>query len=170
MELKLCIGSIILSSSHVLIVPLWNWNWSNWFRLLLSESVLIVPLWNWNYLLSIRRSAGHQVLIVPLWNWNFAEAAFLKRLRLVLIVPLWNWNSGCWWFDELLKRSNRTFMELKLMIACAVSKLMSCSNRTFMELKLGREFEPHLSHTVLIVPLWNWNCGKGVWWQREDKF
>ena len=55
----------------------------------------------------------------------------------------------------VLKRFNRTFMELKCCYWCCCQCWQRCFNRTFMELKLV------LSHifrnllTVLIVPLWN---------------
>ena len=33
-------------------------------------TVLIVPLWNWNYTMIAYESTANGVLIVPLWNWN----------------------------------------------------------------------------------------------------
>ena len=65
------------------------------------------------------RAKGGFVLIAPLWNWNERSQS--------------SWTS-CW-------RSNRTFMELKLMVA------------------------PYFTAAcmVLIAPLWNWNGCRGPW-------
>ena len=48
MELKLkrMVGNLL--RAYVLIVPLWNWNWTERGRTAVTETVLIVPLWNWN--------------------------------------------------------------------------------------------------------------------------
>ena len=48
MELKWRAWTLSLTSSFVLIVPLWNWNIVEALGLLGSLWVLIVPLWNWN--------------------------------------------------------------------------------------------------------------------------
>ena len=52
-------------------------------------------------------------------------------------------------------RSNRTFMELKYEGSIGLLQSEYGSNRTFMELKLARQTANHISHIVLIVPLWN---------------
>ena len=39
--------------SFVLIVPLWNWNKTGKYSLVIDKYVLIVPLWNWNWVLCI---------------------------------------------------------------------------------------------------------------------
>ena len=57
--------------------------------------------------------------------------------------------------DSSLTRSNRTFMELKLLWESFNSQRARRSNRTFMELKwLNPCFLYHRSY-VLIAPLWN---------------
>ena len=75
------------------------------------------------------------VLIVPLWNWNRDRHTIMTAVGIVLIVPLWNWNSVGREVAFAFKRSNRTFMELKLLTLIGYL----------------------LSLLVLIVPLWNWN-------------
>ena len=59
-----------------------------------------------------------------------------------------------------VKCSNRTFMELKLLLA--FSRLRAClrSNRTFMELKSIKRLLSPSRRCVLIAPLWNWNGAK----------
>ena len=53
-------------------------------------------------------------------------------------------------------RSNRTFMELKLLMETALTKRRERSNRTFMELKPFKSLSSILNTMgVLIVPLWN---------------
>ena len=76
------------------------------------------------------------VLIVPLWNWNRIYAKFAS-------------------FEPLC--SNRTFMELKLVLFALSHSAFKGSNRTFMELKYCRRTYSPLLVLVLIVPLWNWN-------------
>ena len=54
----------------------------------------------------------------------------------VLIVPLWNWNNETFKLGyNGFSRSNRTFMELKLLSLWKYTIEIVCSNRTFMELK-----------------------------------
>ena len=52
-------------------------------------------------------------------------------------------------------RSNRTFMELKLMTLAPRFLLFYRSNRTFMELKYIKEIQTKTTISVLIAPLWN---------------
>ena len=54
-----------------------------------------------------------------------------------------------------LHRSNRTFMELKLVILFLHVNTIYRSNRTFMELKLTLVIYKTITQHVLIVPLWN---------------
>ena len=120
---------------HVLIVPLWNWNYVNYSdleRVISSSNRTFMEL---KFSGPSSFTEGASVLIVPLWNWNqinqalagdamrsnrtFMELKFgeygSNSLRPhVLIVPLWNWNMirpGSRTVN--LARSNRTFMELK---------------------------------------------------------
>ena len=52
--------------------------------------------------------------------------------------------------------SNRTFMELKLVLSLPVLFARLRSNRTFMELKLAKTLKLFVcSVKVLIAPLWN---------------
>ena len=51
--------------------------------------------------------------------------------------------------------SNRTFMELKLIILFYAVFFFCCSNRTFMELKWAIGCIYATEGGVLIVPLWN---------------
>ena len=104
----------VLNSSDVLIVPLWNWNWTTTEEFRTAFGVLIVPLWNWNYsrkfnvsmntclnrtFMELKRlyvsliNSVNAVLIVPLWNWNMQGHWQHLRPKVVLIVPLWNWNA-----------------------------------------------------------------------------
>ena len=57
-----------------------------------------------------------QVLIVPLWNWNMTMVHEIMHGMKVLIVPLWNWNSSTINGYDKSFGSNRTFMELKLIM------------------------------------------------------
>ena len=52
-------------------------------------------------------------------------------------------------------RSNRTFMELKLVKKLKKHFLSMSSNRTFMELKFEMSESVQTKQYVLIVPLWN---------------
>ena len=105
------------------------------------------------------RTEPSTVLIVPLWNWNMVPAAHPSCVSIVLIVPLWNWNicggEGGW----CAICSNRTFMELKLLLSQLIEIRQICSNRTFMELKFIGNITELSVLIVLIVPLWNWNLG-----------
>ena len=56
---------------------------------------------------------------------------------------------------ENIKRSNRTFMELKHRTYQGISTKYQRSNRTFMELKPYSVTPEMKSGRVLIVPLWN---------------
>ena len=58
-------------------------------------------------------------------------------------------------FECISSGSNRTFMELKLMILFYAVFFFFCSNRTFMELKWAFISSCLRSINVLIVPLWN---------------
>ena len=51
--------------------------------------------------------------------------------------------------------SNRTFMELKWYHSLSAIYAQTCSNRTFMELKWFTPQGTLLDTLVLIVPLWN---------------
>ena len=51
--------------------------------------------------------------------------------------------------------SNRTFMELKSSYIASNCLLLLCSNRTFMELKSMEGTPALLPGSVLIAPLWN---------------
>ena len=51
--------------------------------------------------------------------------------------------------------SNRTFMELKLIIRFKLLMYLVGSNRTFMELKSRLKIDNTPNEDVLIVPLWN---------------
>ena len=126
----------------------------------LLQFVLIVPLWNWNTVISFVEIFGRFVLIVPLWNWNRSYRS---------TVAEW----PCF---------NRTFMELKWIIATWYQQdkhvlivplwnwnlehvvlvgLVVRFNRTFMELKCGKAVSLSDGSIVLIVPLWNWNSESG---------
>ena len=52
-------------------------------------------------------------------------------------------------------RSNRTFMELKLLNAGENIGFSASSNRTFMELKFVLHSQIRIQTSVLIAPLWN---------------
>ena len=56
---------------------------------------------------------------------------------------------------RLMLRSNRTFMELKLLDAGENIGFSVGSNRTFMELKYSKGENTGLCLSVLIAPLWN---------------
>ena len=110
-----------------------------WFQILSGLRhlpVLIVPLWNWNRGAGSLSRTKFAVLIVPLWNWNNDWHRLLVKYNKVLIVPLWNWNEGHQSHYRKPWRSNRTFMELKLVRHPNRECRKMCSNRTFMELKL----------------------------------
>ena len=156
MELKQIKGSGNTVRQVVLIVPLWNWNYkevenrtalkssNRTFMELkrkfasvrnVSISVLIVPLWNWNVCRYYFFVEVFPVLIVPLWNWNLQMVHIVVTLLLVLIVPLWNWNVDDADRGYFGNGSNRTFMELKRVVAAVTLVVLKSSNRTFMELK-----------------------------------
>ena len=142
----------------VLIVPLWNWNTGVLMFRGRCRFVLIVPLWNWNkskiYNIFFNQRSNRTfmelklptpsfarmylaVLIVPLWNWNVRFRRSMRKTLNVLIVPLWNWNEEKGILDKRHSCSNRTFMELKWLIAFCCCINFCCSNRTFMELKFN---------------------------------
>ena len=78
------------SSSQVLIVPLWNWNYKALSVVNLLNLVLIVPLWNWNV------GVVHVVVIKKSFNRTFMELKFPIISNLSIVISF-----------------NRTFMELK---------------------------------------------------------
>ena len=113
MELKFCMLLPPMLVFPVLIVPLWNWNYTAVQQSFPQKSVLIVPLWNWNFSELLNGTRISSVLIVPLWNWNGLLWHRDRRGAFVLIVPLWNWNGQMRIGSRYVPRSNRTFMELK---------------------------------------------------------
>ena len=77
---------------------------------------------------------------------------------LVLIVPLWNWNYAAQMAQLMTEKgSNRTFMELKLLMrlyGVSLQQVLIVPLWNWNEFDaLGYELNPN----VLIVPLWNWN-------------
>ena len=109
------------SISLVLIVPLWNWNSSQYGGVVyvdVSFNCTFMELkWRW----AVFMVWTLRVLIVPLWNWNKKIVAITHHVTVVLIVPLWNWNQVP--LPLMLRRMcfNCTFMELKLPLKGALS-------------------------------------------------
>ena len=148
------------SHRHVLIAPLWNWNWRN------TEGVTGRASLNRTFMelkhdaevasncpkclnrtfMELKRnsvlplSPRLNVLIAPLWNWNSVTCPTVTTSRRVLIAPLWNWNEFCGCKEKLQGSLNRTFMELKLRFLYASQFAIRCLNRTFMESKPVSKF------------------------------
>ena len=148
-------------NQNVLIVPLWNWNFTTTSGNKKDLRVLIVPLWNWNIFVPVLPELfldSINCTVVELKHCKVANVMFNMqsinctvvelKLRLlyfrleilfVLIVPLWNWN----------------------MLRSKVNLRMSkCINCTVVELKRVPCPFPTAPPAVLIVPLWNWNFAR----------
>ena len=142
--------------SLVLIVPLWNWN-----RCYLVCNILKASsnrtFMELKLLRGCLKGAISLVLIVPLWNWNQGNNNKHRAQKIVLIVPLWNWNGRLVSQEQMIRRSNRTFMELKLTI-----RIYRFMNSYVLIVPLWnwndtRHWSWCINLYVLIVPLWNWN-------------
>ena len=120
MESKLEIRTYTVSTSGLLIEPVWNRNSVGWLIQSVTCSLLIEPVWNRN------RDFGTTII----------------SLSVLLIEPVWNRN------ERLLKRSvylsvpfNRTSMESKLSSGCGLSFICLAFNRTSMESKQTQTYK-----------------------------
>ena len=160
MELKSICKMYLYQHLQVLIVPLWNWNSTEWEveqLATVSSNCTFMELKCYHlaqaYGVAVRSNCTFMELKLILCinmhfkpacsNCTFMELKYKKKREKaqkisVLIVPLWNWNRKrlfrfCFHFS-----SNCTFMELKYVCFSVETRL----------------------YIVLIVPLWNWNIYK----------
>ena len=107
--------------------------------------------------IDIIRKTAVTVSIEPLWNWNAKAGAEEGQEQSVSIEPLWNWNYQWQWLLVLVKRINRTFMELK---CCkkVVDRIIRRYQSNLYGIEIPLKIQKHPCFpTVSIEPLWNWN-------------
>ena len=160
MELKCDKLYIKDSWVKVLIAPLWNWNCQGWQSGSISDGSSNRTFMELKCISPAIKSARSYRSNRTFMELKLYPVKATFKASFVLIAPLWNWNDIATRWAWPLPSSNRTFMELKSILAVFTVPWMISSNRTFMELKSDRPATRRAAPRVLIAPLWNWNGAK----------
>ena len=151
-------GATWLGWCAVWIEPLWNWNFSPLFILIiLSLQVWIEPLWNWNSKL-VERSVKLETFELNLYGIEIRHRQMHRPVLARFELNLYGIEMTLWrHWAAMSTQFELNLYGIEIAASCEQELPQSCLNWTFMELKLDFLACWALNLRVWIEPLWNWN-------------